>query len=142
MMSGNINPQSIRRLPLIQKLTLVYEIQRLLMQHRPDGFSPPKFPILTKDGVRSPDLVWITSERRRQIIADSAASIAPEICVEVMSPGNTMAQMQKKGRLYLQAGALEYWICDEAQKLHFFSQTDELTQSDIIPCFPSSITLE
>ena len=142
MMSGNINPQSIRRLPLIQKLTLVYEIQRLLMQHRPDGFSPPKFPILTKDGVRSPDLVWITSERRRQTIADSAGSIAPEICVEVMSPGNTMAQMQKKGRLYLQAGALEYWICDEAQKLHFFSQTDELTQSDIIPCFPSSITLE
>ena len=65
--------------PSYPKLTLVYEIQRLLMQHRPDGFNPPEFPILTKDGVRSPDLVWITSERRRQTIADSAASIAPEI---------------------------------------------------------------
>ena len=126
----------------VQHAFLVYEIQRLLMQHRPDGFSPPEFPILTKDGVRSPDVVWITSERRRQTIADSAARIAPEICVEVMSPGNTMAQMQKKGRLYLQAGALEYWICDEAQKLHFFSQIEELTKSDIIPSFPSSITLE
>ena len=30
-----------------------------------------------------------------------------------------MAQMQKKGRLYLQAGALEYWICDEAQNYIF-----------------------
>ena len=103
------------------------------MQHRPDRFSPPEFPILTEDGVRSTDVVWITIERRRQTIADSAASIAPEICVEVMSPGNTMAQMQKKGRLYLQAGALEYWICDESQKLHFFSQTEELSKSDIIP---------
>ena len=54
------------------------------MQHRPDGFSPPELPILAKDGVRSPDVVWITSERRRQTIADSAARIAPEICVEVM----------------------------------------------------------
>ncbi len=113
----------------VQHAFVVYEIQRLLMQHRPDGFSPPEFPILT-------------SERRRQTIADSAARIAPEICVEVMSPGNTMAQMQKKGRLYLQAGALEYWICDEAQKLHFFSQAEELPQSVIIPSFPSSITLE
>ena len=62
----------------VQHAFVVYEIQRLLMLHRPCGFSPSKFPILTKDGVRSPDVVWITSERRWQTMADSAASIASE----------------------------------------------------------------
>ena len=28
----------------VQHAFLVYEIQRLLMQHRPDGFSPPEYP--------------------------------------------------------------------------------------------------
>ena len=68
---------------------LVYEIQRHFMQLGPEGFSPPEFQIQTTDGVRSPDVVWISSERRKRTFNESAASIAPEICMEVMSPGNS-----------------------------------------------------
>ena len=50
----------------VQHAFLVYEIQRLLMQHRPDGFSPPELPILTEDGVRSPDAVSYTHLRAHE----------------------------------------------------------------------------
>ena len=39
---------------------------------------------------------------------------APEICVEVRSPSNTDADMAPKTVLFLQAGAVEVWIVDEA----------------------------
>ena len=52
-----------------------------------EGFSPSEFPIQTLE-FRSPDIVWISSERRKRTINESAASIAPEICMNVMSPGN------------------------------------------------------
>ncbi len=78
---------------------LVYEIKRHLMRLGPEGFSPTEFPIQTSDGVRSPDVVWISSELRKPTLGDSAASIAPEICVEVMSPGNSLQQPQKRKAL-------------------------------------------
>ena len=56
----------------VQHAFVVYEIQRLLMQHRLDGFSPPEFPILPK--MVCVLQMWSGSqERRRQTIADSAA---------------------------------------------------------------------
>jgi Uma2 family endonuclease len=36
--------------------------------------------------------------------------MAPEICAEVMSPGNSWAEMHMKAGLYMQAGALEVWV--------------------------------
>lgn len=38
---------------------------------------------------------------------------APEVCVEVRSPGNTQAEMAHKTRLYLESGAAEVWIVEE-----------------------------
>ena len=35
---------------------------------------------------------------------------APELCVEIMSPSNTWAEMHMKAGLYLKAGAKEVWI--------------------------------
>ena len=35
---------------------------------------------------------------------------APEICVEIVSPSNTKAEMEHKVELYLAKGAHEVWI--------------------------------
>ena len=137
----NGNGELIMNAVKILHAFLVYEIQRHLMQLGPEGFSPPEFPIQTSDGVRSPDVVWISSERRKRTLNESAASIAPEICMEVISPGNSLQQIQKKGRLYLQAEALEFWICDEKQKISFYNKTGEQSHSLLFPDFPRTIKL-
>jgi hypothetical protein len=38
--------------------------------------------------------------------------LAPEICVEVLSPSNSAAEINEKLALYFDAGATEVWICN------------------------------
>ena len=45
-------------------------------------------PISTIDGVQAIDVGWYTGERFRQVRHQQAFERAPEICVEVISPGN------------------------------------------------------
>lgn len=66
--------------------------------------------IQTADGVRVADVAWI-SRRRLEVIGWSTPfSQAPEICVEIMSPANTWAEMHMKAGLYLAAGAQQVWV--------------------------------
>ena len=69
------------------------------------------------------------------------STIAPEICVEVMSPGNTWAQMLNKRALYFKAQAEEFWICSETGAMNFFNPTGELASSRLVPEFPKSLEL-
>ncbi len=67
---------------------------------------------------------------------------APEICVEVLSPSNTEAEIQEKMALYLDAGAQEVWVCAESGAMSFFSPgTKSLTGSHLCPDFPKQIVL-
>ena len=102
---------------------------------------PLEFAIATLDGIRSPDVVWISQERLQQVKGQPFSPIAPEICVEVMSPGNTMKKMMEKKELYLQAGAHEFWLCDVTGKMSFFQQNGEISFSEITPAFPRQIEI-
>lgn len=66
--------------------------------------------IQTTDGVRVADVAWISNKRLLALGWATPFPSAPEICVEVMSPGNSWAEMHMKAGLYLQAGALEVWV--------------------------------
>ena len=57
-----------------------------------------------------------------------------------MSPGNTERKMLEKKDLYIDAGALECWICDENGIMRFYNLTDSLEQSRLVPEFPKQIT--
>ena len=61
-----------------------------------------------------------TSEVDRAAAEGDVLTIAPEICVEVVSPGNTRQEMEDKRALYFEAGAEEVWLCDVKGTLHFF----------------------
>mgnify|MGYP001313879954 CR=1 FL=1 len=37
---------------------------------------------------------------------------APEICLEILSPSNSIVEMEMKRALYFEAGAREVWECD------------------------------
>ena len=41
-----------------------------------------------------------------------SCSVAPEICVEVLSPSTARADRQVKRRLYQREGVREYWVVD------------------------------
>jgi Uma2 family endonuclease len=54
---------------------------------------------------------------------------APEICVEVLSPSNTQAEMEMKTRFYLAAGAVEVWWVAATGALRVFDERGEQTAS-------------
>ena len=44
-----------------------------------------------------------------------------------------------KGQLYLQAGAEEFWLCNELGDVRFFDATGPLERSRLCPDFPAKI---
>ena len=62
-----------------------------------------------------PDVIWISSARLSVALApDGKLHAAPELVVEVLSPGdsNERRDREAKLRLYSRRGAQEYWIFD------------------------------
>ncbi|WP_089728862.1 Uma2 family endonuclease [Candidatus Thiosymbion oneisti] len=121
------------------------ELQGVLLEelnHRiQGGRAVPEYAIRTTAGVRVADVVWRSAARWGEIQAAGTASapVAPELCIEVRSHGNTDAEMTEKRALYFDAGALEVWTCDENGQLRFFDPGNELAQSKLVPSFPIRI---
>ncbi|MEH2212053.1 Uma2 family endonuclease [Nostoc sp.] len=114
-------------------------IQRLLESLLNAGEVMPECAINTSDSVKVADVVWCSEERFSQIEDEVSASIAPEICVEVKSSGNTLEEMEFKRNLYLEAEAVEVWLCNEQGKMTFYNEQVELEQSLLFPNFPKQI---
>lgn len=119
-------------------------IDRLLFQHLGD-VTGVEFAVYTSDGIKVPDVVWISAERRSQIPEGAEASPAmPELCVEVLSDSNTEEEMVEKRRLYFEAGAEEVWIVsresdEKESRVCFFGPEGEIEQSKLAPSFPQTI---
>ncbi|MTJ06609.1 MULTISPECIES: Uma2 family endonuclease [unclassified Anabaena] len=114
-------------------------IQRLLESLLKTGEVMPECAINTSDGVKVADVVWCSEARFDQIQDEISASIAPEICIEVKSTGNTFDEMEFKKKLYLEAQAIEVWLCNEQGKIKFYNQQGELKNSLLVPDFPNQI---
>ena len=67
----------------------------------------------------SPDVVWVSQERFSELL-DEAGHLtgAPELVVEVLSPGreNERRDKETKLKLYSNRGVREYWVCDRFQE--------------------------
>lgn len=71
--------------------------------------------IFADDDDVAPDLVWISMARLAQALGDDGKlHAAPELVVEVLSPGlvNEERDRQTKLKLYARRGVQEYWIVD------------------------------
>lgn len=64
--------------------------------------------------VRIPDVSFVSWGRLpgRELPADPIPDLAPDLAVEVLSEGNTAAEMQRKVREYFQAGVRLVWLLD------------------------------
>lgn len=104
-----------------------------LKTHRADGICAPEVAIQTSIGVRVPDVCWFTTAFYQLHRHDDTLSNAPEICVEVLSPGNTGVEMQSKVRAYIEAGAKEVWLVELSGSIRFFSPAGEVRESGFCP---------
>ncbi len=111
------------------------EISFLLKQLLPRGRVLVECPVQTSAGVRVPDVAWTSPERRQPVIY----TLAPEICVEVLSPNNDEEEMTEKRALYFEAGALECWTCAEDGQMTFHGPAGLLACSKFCPDFPAHV---
>ena len=114
------------------------DIGTILRQHLPNGFTVTECPVSTSEGVKGADVIWISSARKRRALRGGLLEMAPEICVEVLSPSNTREEMTEKKRLYFEGGAKEVWFCDLSGRMHFYLHTapDQPSVSALCPGFP------
>jgi len=99
----------------------------------------PNCPIQTEDNVKVADVVWISRERYQKVKHEFVYSIAPEICIEVLSLNNSQQEMDDKKALYFQAGAQEVWLCNEDGNIRFYSTNGKIEKSALVREFPSFI---
>jgi Uma2 family endonuclease len=119
------------------------EVAFLLRSLVREGRVLTECPVSTADGVRAADVAWASRECMKYLGDRVCFPRAPEICVEVLSPANTDAEIREKIALYFDAGAKEVWLCDASGTMSYFvpSPTRPLRASRICPDFPKRVEL-
>lgn len=117
------------------------EILGMLRQHQPSGRVLPECSIQTSEGVKVADVVWASNEFFSRHGLASPYSEAPEIVVEVLSPSNSLAEMEQKKELYFARGAKEFWVCSDDGEMRFYNNHALLERSDLAPEFPLRVEL-
>ncbi len=107
----------------------------------PDGDVLTECSVDTPDNVKCPDVAWASKRFLKKYGNQTPYQVAPELCVEVVSPSNSSASIERKRYLYLLKGALEVWICDREGGMKFFNDSGEISKSKLFPKFPATIKL-
>jgi Uma2 family endonuclease len=115
------------------------EIAQLLKELMGHGKTLVECAVETADGTKVTDVAWASAKTFAVIKSELSCSVAPEICVEVLSPSNQSNEMEFKKQLYLRAGAQEYWACSDEGELRFFTAQGEAGKSILCPAFPKRI---
>lgn len=122
-----------------------FEIAKQLEKRMTGGRVSVEFAIETSDGIRVPDVIWISKTRRAPYGRTIVLPIAPEICIEILSPSNHREELLQKMTLYYSKGAQEVWLCDEHGKMEFFDALhapESIPASLLCPGFPEQIELD
>jgi Uma2 family endonuclease len=86
--------------------------------------------IATRLGLFVPDVAWASAQFIGAHIAETPLTQAPEICIEVLSPSNSVKAMEEKRTAYLASGALEVWLVyPQSKRCEFYGPQGPLAQS-------------
>ena len=81
--------------------------------------------VLSRFDVLQPDIFFISAERR-SVIGEKFISDAPDLVVEVLSPGTRRRDRVLKAKRYASFGVVEMWIADPDKKtVEVFVNTGE-----------------
>lgn len=89
--------------------------------------------VVATTGVFAADVAWASAEFIGQHKFETPYTRAPEICVEVVSPSNSVKEMNEKRAAYLAAGAHEVWIVYPQSKRCEFHGPRGLLESSAYP---------
>ena len=111
--------------------------------------------IFTEDNAVAPDIVWVSSERLSATLgADGKLHAAPELVIEVLSPGrkNERRDREAKLKLYSRRGVDEYWIVNwQLREIEIYRRTNvdfelvsrltgaDMLESPLLPGFSRSV---
>jgi len=114
-------------------------VQKTLDELLSGGEAFQELAIVTSGGTKQADVVWTSDDRLTEMKqTGDPTTLAPEICVEIMSESNDWEEMHEKRALYREAGAEEVWVVDADGDVRFFGE-EELDQSEIAPDFPDHV---
>jgi Uma2 family endonuclease len=111
--------------------------------------------IFAEDNDVAPDLVWLSNERLAETLAaDGKLHAAPELVIEVLSPGRANLRRDREAKLglYSRRGVSEYWIIDwQSREIEVYQRTEselrlvttlhsaDTLQSPLLPGFACSL---
>lgn len=97
------------------------------------------------DTVRAPDVAFVRTERLPSGRLSRYYPGAPDLAIEILSPGDRPGEVAAKVADYLAAGARAVWIVDSedrtvtvfapASPARIFREEDELDGGDVVPGF-------
>lgn len=71
--------------------------------------------VLSETDVVQPDILFIRKDRL-EVIGEKFVSAAPDLLVEILSPGTKTRDRKLKFRLYARFGVREFWIVDAPER--------------------------
>jgi Uma2 family endonuclease len=89
-------------------------LMRAWLEEHPIGqvFYAPFEVVFSRFDVVEPDLLYVSNERMKEIVTTQHVTGAPDIVVEIGSPGTRKRDETIKRRLYERSGVPEYWVLD------------------------------
>ena len=99
------------------------ELQHLIKMRLPGGVTIPECSVQTSAGVKVPDVAWCSYRFFEAQGTQTPFPVAPEICVEVVSPSNSEAELRSNTEHYLALGAIEVWLVSEGGAVEVHTTT-------------------
>jgi len=100
---------------LAHQLAVMRLIARLLpwIEERKLGLllTAPLDTILSESTILQPDILFVSNERKKDLVGQWIHG-APDLCIEVLSPGTADRDRGIKRQLYARYGVKEYWLVD------------------------------
>ena len=93
-------------------LNLVAVLMEYTQQHGGRLLFAPSDVVFTQYDVVQPDLLYFSEARRHLVQLDAPTDAAPDLTVEVISPGTSTHDRVRKQATYARFGVSEYWIVD------------------------------
>ena len=94
---------------------LFIRLSRYVARHRSGEVLFAPFDVkLSAHTVLVPDLVYFTAGRFARTVNEKHATAAPDLAVEILSPGTRRRDLGRKRAVYDREGVQEYWLVDPA----------------------------
>ena len=104
---------------------LVHELKTAL-----GGEAIVEAPVVTPAGLLVADVAWASPQFIAAHGGENPLRHAPEICIEVVSPSNSVKELREKTDAYLAAGAQEVWIVyPQTKRCEFHGKPGPLLRS-------------